>query len=239
MAIMETLAAVGGANLIGGILNNDAASDRQEDSQGFSAEQYAKRYQTTVQDMQAAGLNPMLAYSQGVGNSPQSTPISGNPFSSTMGTDAAQALSHLGSANQAESNVKLIDETVNKVKSETSNIQENTKQLTQMILNLEAQRQNLIKDGYNITEQGNVLRETVRKINAEVPQIAALMRSQSSDSVWKDALSKVLGFDIEAAETSNNAGRVLNEYRLVIETLRDFIPSRIFSRVFSTVKKVP
>ena len=40
------------------------------DANAFSAQQYATRYQTQTQDMQAAGLNPMLAYQQGPGSSP-------------------------------------------------------------------------------------------------------------------------------------------------------------------------
>lgn len=55
-----------GGSLLSGVMNTSSAMDRQVQSQDFTAEQYAKRYQTTIQDMQAAGLNPMLAY-QGVG----------------------------------------------------------------------------------------------------------------------------------------------------------------------------
>ena len=51
-----------------GLLDNLFANRRQEDQQVFNAQQFATRYQTTVKDMQAAGLNPMLAYSQGGGS---------------------------------------------------------------------------------------------------------------------------------------------------------------------------
>ena len=50
-----------------GLLDNLFANRRQEDQQAFNAQQFATCYQTTVKDMQAAGLNPMLAYSQGGG----------------------------------------------------------------------------------------------------------------------------------------------------------------------------
>jgi len=40
------------------------------EANAFSAQQYATRYQTQTKDMQAAGLNPMLAYSQGPGSAP-------------------------------------------------------------------------------------------------------------------------------------------------------------------------
>ena len=54
----------------GNWLNNEAAGDRQHAANMFSAEQYAHRYQTQVADLQAAGLNPMLAYAQSPGVSP-------------------------------------------------------------------------------------------------------------------------------------------------------------------------
>jgi hypothetical protein len=80
----------GGLSLLGGSNTNQAAWDRQQSSQNFNAGQSqaqmdfqkqmrATQYQTAVQDMQAAGLNPMLAYSQGgsgnlAGASASSTP---------------------------------------------------------------------------------------------------------------------------------------------------------------------
>ena len=69
------IGSVGGA-LMSGLLNNSAASARQDTAQEFSAEQYATRYQTSVKDMQAAGLNPMLAYGGLSGSSPTSSAAS-------------------------------------------------------------------------------------------------------------------------------------------------------------------
>lgn len=63
-----------GANLLGGMASGRAANSQRADTaqqaNEFSASQFATRYQTTVKDMQAAGLNPMLAYSQGGGSPP-------------------------------------------------------------------------------------------------------------------------------------------------------------------------
>lgn len=57
-------------SFLGGERRNAAQAEQAAQANQFSAEQYASRYQTTVKDMQAAGLNPMLAYSQGPGTSP-------------------------------------------------------------------------------------------------------------------------------------------------------------------------
>lgn len=60
----------GGLSLLGGLMSNQSNQDQSAAANQFSAQQYATRYQTTVKDMQAAGLSPMLAYSQGAGSAP-------------------------------------------------------------------------------------------------------------------------------------------------------------------------
>lgn len=60
----------GGASLLGGIMTNETNQDIANAANQFSAQQYATRYQTTVKDLEAAGLNPMLAYSNGPGQAP-------------------------------------------------------------------------------------------------------------------------------------------------------------------------
>ena len=74
-------------DLVSGFLGAQSAQRRQEDAQEFSAQQFASRYQTTVADMKAAGLNPMLSYSQGGGTAPSGTSASGGDFG-RIGTSA-------------------------------------------------------------------------------------------------------------------------------------------------------
>ena len=59
-----------GSSLLGTHMANEANRDIASQANEFSAQQFATRYQTTGKDMQAAGLNPMLAYSQGASGSP-------------------------------------------------------------------------------------------------------------------------------------------------------------------------
>ena len=44
---------------IGTQRNNDANAQMNQQNNAWTQHQFASRYQTTVQDMQAAGLNPM------------------------------------------------------------------------------------------------------------------------------------------------------------------------------------
>jgi hypothetical protein len=75
---------------------NQAAAQRQDAANAFNAQQYATRYQTTVKDLQEAGLNPMLAYGQGAG-----TPIPANAAPVQQAAPRVNALGNAVSAYQA------------------------------------------------------------------------------------------------------------------------------------------
>jgi hypothetical protein len=60
----------GAASLIGGLLGNRARRKEAEKNRQFQADMSGSAWQRAVKDMEAAGLNPALAYGQG----PASTP---------------------------------------------------------------------------------------------------------------------------------------------------------------------
>lgn len=51
----------------------------QQDAQEHQKDMYKQRYQWTMEDMRSAGLNPMLAYAQGVGGGAGGAGIGGTP----------------------------------------------------------------------------------------------------------------------------------------------------------------
>lgn len=68
------------ANFIGGSMTNSANQAQAQANRDFQANQSATSYQRAVADMQAAGLSPMLAYSQGGASTPSgSTATMVNP----------------------------------------------------------------------------------------------------------------------------------------------------------------
>jgi len=96
----------GGASLLGGVLTNQAQAAQAAGAESFSAEQAQKQmdfqermrstqYQTSVKDLIAAGLNPMLAYTQGGAGTPSGSAAVGqqatlrNP-SEALASSAAQ-----------------------------------------------------------------------------------------------------------------------------------------------------
>jgi hypothetical protein len=100
--------------------------------------------------MQAAGLNPMLAYMKGGGASTPSgamatyqSPVSGATQAATSATipqsirtGVSQQESNLSSAAQAEANVNLIHETVQRVIKETRNLDTEQDRMKSVIVNL-------------------------------------------------------------------------------------------------------
>jgi len=77
------LGAVGGS-LVSGLFSNSAAGANRD----FQAKQSGTQYQRAVMDLKAAGLNPMLAYSQG-GNSAASGSMAQTPNFGDFGVSSA------------------------------------------------------------------------------------------------------------------------------------------------------
>lgn len=222
----------GGINLVGNWLNNEAAEDRQNAAQGWSAEQYAKRYQTQVKDLEAAGLNPMLAYAQSPGASPtgQAAPTT-NLASGVMSAyrqaemnnaqvanieadtknKAATAKLIEGQAAQAwstaymnQQQLGVISANAQKIMQETANLVSERARIEETIKLLGEQRKNAIQEGKNLVE-----------VNSQIKATVANLRARTT----------LFDFDIQAAEFSDNFGRIANEYKEVIDVIQSMIPS--------------
>ena len=141
------------ASVASGIFNNVSANSRQEDAQAFSAGQYATRYQTQVKDLEAAGLNPMLAYTQGPGSSPTSTAAS------------SAGMPDVGSSiNQA----KLASAQVANIAADT----ENKKAQAALI---EAQVSDTLASAQHKGAQVSNVEATTSKIHEEIKKISSLI----------------------------------------------------------------
>ncbi len=68
-----------GVDVVGGVLQSAANFEAQTRAQDFGSAEYGTRYQTTMEDMRKAGLNPILAYQQGVGAQPKGQGLQGLP----------------------------------------------------------------------------------------------------------------------------------------------------------------
>lgn len=220
-------------SLGGNLLNNFFAGQRQEDAQEFSAQQFATRYQTTVKDMQAAGLSPMLAYSQGGG-----TPPSSSAASASSGADLGMV--HLQSKMNAAQVANIEADTQNK-EAQSANIRADTMlkvaqeglagasadQARSNINYLEMQSKRISEEIKNIPKEGQRLDALVKNLAQEYSLLKEKTGSQeqaTNQMRWlavKTMLeSDLLGFDLKAAQDLGNLGRYSKEGKVVLDVLR-------------------
>lgn len=162
--------ATGVMNFLGTQSTNEDNASRADSANVWSAEQYGKRYQTMVKDLEAAGLNPMLAYSQSPGSAPTAQQVTfQNPMSAaTQGyAQSAQSAQFIASANQADKQGALIDATVDKVKKETRNLDDEQTRLKAAYINLAEQSALLAQQGHTEVLKRQVLDATAKKLVAE------------------------------------------------------------------------
>lgn len=193
--------AVGGvvgpvASLIGTNQTNQKNWDISQANNQWSAQQYATRYQTTVKDLEAAGLSPMLAYSQGAGTAPtaqQTAPMHnalgnavesynrGRTINSATALQAeqakqAQATTQLTNAQSAKTaaetavsfkQAELIDEDVKKRRLEQPQVQAATQAYQGQATASAAQAAQSYKMIENLTQQIDKMREETKRIRNE------------------------------------------------------------------------
>jgi len=225
------LSSVGGA-----LLGHGLAKDRQADAQDFSAQQFANRYQTTVQDMKAAGLNPMLAYSQGGGNAPTSS------AASAQSSDLSQAYlqSKLNSAQianieaqtaktQAETNI--ISETgLDQAKATLNKTLVDAGLSSSQIAKVNSETQNIIQSLNNIKSEDERLKQAAKMLNQQSQlfsqqtmteaQRVKLVEEQAKLVVAQTGLANL---EIDAAKSLGNIGREFGQLKPVIDVLLQLI----------------
>lgn len=153
---------------------NKANAERADAANAWSAQQYATRYQTMTRDLMAAGLNPMLAYSQSAGTAPTAQQVTfQNPVASATqayqavrGTEAS-ATRDYASAAQAESEIKRIDQTVENLKEEFKNIPLKGNEINALVAKLAEEKTLLMRKGLNEIDVGNNLRQMGEKLKKE------------------------------------------------------------------------
>lgn len=235
----------------GALLDAAYAEDKQRDANQYnSAEAAASRdwqermsntaYQRRMDDLKAAGINPMLAISQGGasvsgGASASFTPVQAGLVSSASsirqaGAAEAQAVT---SARSVDVNEKQVDAVVAKTKQEVENLKSVNSQVLQATDNLRQEYQNLVKQGLNLTEVGNQIRKTIEKMDGEIKLLGNqtltehfrkfLVENQAKTEfemqLLRKAEAEIAGVESRGAQSFGEVGNTVKHLRPFLELL--------------------
>jgi hypothetical protein len=215
-----------GASIGGGIDRNSAQKDIAADANAFSANQYATRYQTQVKDMEAAGLNPMLAYMQSPGSAPtgQQYQVS-NPFERVASDYSSAAnVQRQGENIESQTAVNRAETWLKQAQERFANVSADQGRAT--IGKLETEAKKIAEEIKNVPLEGNRLIELAKSLS-EASKLSVLQQGteavRQSQMTWlalKTMLeADLLGFDVKAIETAENFGKEFSQYKPFIDFL--------------------
>jgi hypothetical protein len=200
---------------------NAASAEQAANQMNFQAEMRRTQYQTAVEDMKQAGLNPMLAYTQGGAGTP--TGAMGSVSTAEMGNSIGSALSGAQalSMNQADLQLKEATTTAtgaSTIKTEADTIKtaadigyilENTKTNSQQRANLEIALQKLNQEILNLKATQEYTSAATGKTKAETSNIRENI-APSVDPYWYRDLKKYVP---TPSRVENYVKRKYNNYK--------------------------
>lgn len=215
----------GGLSYLGQSSANAYNSAEAEKNRQWQEQMRATQYQTAVKDMQAAGLNPMLAYSQGgAGN------LSG-AVSASAQNDLGQFVSSALQARQLNGQLEQMEEQNENLREQNKNLQEQNKQIAANTQ--ESKDRAWLARQQAQTEVARSFRESAEGIRVE--QNTALDRIESAARVRLMA-AQSRNYDVNSAHTATR--NQLDRYDIPTKeidswTRREFPYSRAVGTFFT------
>lgn len=198
-------------SFIGGQQTNQANIDIANANNQWSAQQYATRYQTQVKDLEAAGLNPMLAYMQSPGSAPTAQPVQ---LQNSAGEAVRAYNEGYSSSTRGEHDIASAGaarKMQNQIEATTANILEQTKKIPHEIDQIKFLIQKLAEEASNIAQ------DTENKVQAR-KQIIALVENIKKQT-------NLLDNQVRAEAAFDNFAREYKQYSPIIDLMKSiFLP---------------
>lgn len=194
-------------NYIGTQQTNDRSADLAASNNAWSAEQYAKRYQTMTEDLKSAGLNPMLAYSQSPGSAPTAQQVQ---FQNPMSTAVQGFTDVLGTRAKAMSDVS----SANKGYAEADRIEKQTEDISRRL-----------KAGEPEEAVNLIMADTIKSIEAGRSQNAIRAQLMAQANLL-DKQGVLVDLDIKAAKAFDNFAREYKQYAPIVDLVKSIFLHR-------------
>ena len=195
-------------------------------------------YQRQVKDLEASGLNPMLAYIKGGGASTPSGTVAQMSSPAAAGVSSAYQSastreSHARTATEqkrpaqvsaqtreTESKIPVNEEQVKKISQEINNLQTENDKAKALTDNIRQEYQNLVKQNWNLTEVGNHLRKSIELMGDQINNYHAITKNTYAQADINALEAKLRGFDVKAAEGVGNLGREYQQVKGLLDILK-------------------
>ena len=183
----------------------------RNDAENANATAYAQQrqlrqtaYQDTTKDLQAAGLNPMLAYSNGATAAAGGPPVLNKGISSAQQNSAQASAANLNADTENKNAQRdLMEAQAAEVRSRipmntnsASNIEQQTKKTFQETDKIRNEIQLVINQTHNAVDQGNLMRAQQQLAEVQTKLAANTMNLQDAQAEMQKILTEVQSLGI-------------------------------------------